>query len=561
MVPNMTEFNAKTGKIGRVEGIYTSTLSSAHTTHNLKMALFPWSSSSAFIYRSRHLSRRQPSAQLSATTSRLLWRALSLLSRSPKYTTLTASHISHIRKLVSSPSSVLSTLDGSATPDDLLPHNLDWMGKYLGQSKVLVKPKTVEEVSRIVKWCDKNNVAVVPQGGNTGLVGGSTPIHDELILSLSSLNSIRSFDPISGILTAEAGLILEQADSFLASKGFAFPLDLGAKGSCQIGGNVATNAGGLRLLRYGSLRGSVLGLEVVLPDGRIWNGLSGLRKDNTGYDLKQLFIGSEGSIGIITAVSILCPLRPLSTNVALFSLPSYAACLEVFSQAKQHLGEIMSAFEMFDSIAYEAVKKHGGAKKVFEKEGNFYCLIETGGSFAEHDSEKLMSLFDTLLSSSLILDGVLAQDSAQIHSLWQIRELCPESLSKAGKAYKYDLSVPVEKMYEVVERMKAHLKERGLLGGKVKCVAGFGHLGDGNLHLNVVAEGNQFSEEIQCVIEPFVYELVAEYNGSISAEHGLGSMKAPYMSYSQADTSIELMRLLKKLFDPKRIMNPYKFIL
>lgn len=435
------------------------------------------------------------------------------------------------------------------------------MGKYLGQSKVLVKPKTVEEVSRIVKWCDENDVAIVPQGGNTGLVGGSTPIHDELILSLSSLNSIRSFDPVSGILIAEAGLILEKADSFLESRGFVFPLDLGAKGSCQIGGNVATNAGGLRLLRYGSLRGSVLGLEVVLPDGRIWDGLSGLRKDNTGYDLKQLFIGSEGSIGIITAVSILCPHRPRSTNVALFSLPSYAACLEVFSQAKQHLGEIMSAFEMFDNTAYEAVKKHGGAKKVFEKEGDFYCLIETGGSSAEHDSEKLTSLFDHLLSSSFILDGVLAQDSAQIHSLWQIRELCPESLSKAGKAYKYDLSVPVEKMYEVVERMRAHLKERGLLGGKVKYVAGFGHLGDGNLHLNVVAEGNEFSEEVQCIIEPFVYELVAEYNGSISAEHGLGSMKAPYISYSQTDTSIELMRRLKKLFDPKGIMNPYKFIL
>lgn len=167
------------------------------------------------------------------------------------------------------------------------------MGKYLGQSKVLVKPKTVEEVSRIVKWCDENNVAVVPQGGNTGLVGGSTPIHDELILSLSSLYSIRSFDPISGILTAEAGLILEQADSFLASKGFAFPLDLGAKGSCQIGGNVATNAGGLRLLRYGSLRGSVLGLEVVLPDGRIWNGLSGLRKDNTGEQTMYTFADEE----------------------------------------------------------------------------------------------------------------------------------------------------------------------------------------------------------------------------------------------------------------------------
>lgn len=257
------------------------------------MARFSMPSSSTSIRTARHLSPRLPTAPLPAITSRLFQMPLSLSSRSPKYTTLTTSHVSHIRKLVTSPSSVLSTLDGSATPDELLPHNLDWMGKYLGQSQVLVKPKTVKEVSQIVKWCNENDVAVVPQGGNTGLVGGSTPIHDELILSLSSLNSIRSFDPVSGVLTAEAGLILEQADSFLASKGFVFPLDLGAKGSCQIGGNVATNAGGLRLLRYGSLRGSVLGLEVVLPDGRIWDGLSGLRKNNTGEQTRLTFADGE----------------------------------------------------------------------------------------------------------------------------------------------------------------------------------------------------------------------------------------------------------------------------
>ncbi|ODO11471.1 hypothetical protein I350_00251 [Cryptococcus amylolentus CBS 6273] len=489
---------------------------------------------------------------------------LRLPPRSPAFTSLTTAHVSHLRALLSSPTSLLSSLDGSATNDDLTAFNVDWMGKYAGKSQVLVKPKTTKELSTVVKWCHDHNVAIVPQGGNTGLVGGSTPIHDELILCLSNLNAVRSFDPVSGILTAEAGIILEQADSFLASKGFIFPLDLGAKGSCQIGGNVATNAGGLRLLRYGSLRGSVLGLEVVLPDGRIWSGFSGLRKDNTGYDLKQLFIGSEGSIGIITAISILCPRRPTSTNVAVFSVPSYAACLKVFSQAKAHLGEILSAFEMFDATSYEAVKKYGGGgtgRNVFENEseGPFYCLVETGGSNTEHDSEKLSSLFETLLSDSLILDGVLAQDASQAHNLWQIREECPSALSAAGKAYKYDLSVPVDKMYEVVERMKERMESLAWVGGKVKDVAGFGHMGDGNLHLNVVA--TEFSEEVQSAIEPFVYQLTAEYNGSISAEHGLGAMKAPYISYSQSPASIELMKRLKKTFDPKGIMNPYKFIL
>lgn len=218
------------------------------------------------------------------------------------------------------------------------------------------------------------------------------PIHDEVVLSLANMNEIRSFDPVSGIFVGDAGVILEAADNFLAEKGFIFPLDLGAKGSCHIGGNVATNAGGLRLLRYGSLHGSVLGLEVVLPDGRIWNGLRTLRKDNTGYDLKQLFIGSEGTLGVITGVSIMCPRRPTSMNVAVFSVPSYEAVQEVFGEAKSYLGEILSAFEFWDKQAYSVVRQHheqhlGGDRKVFEQEGDFYCLIETGGSNAEHDEE------------------------------------------------------------------------------------------------------------------------------------------------------------------------------
>lgn len=204
----------------------------------------------------------------------------------------------------------MSTIDGSATTDDLQPFNDDWMNKYHGHSQILIKPKTTEEVSAVLKYCNNNNIAVVPQGGNTGLVGGSNPVHDEVILNLSNMNQVRSFDDVSGVLIADAGVILETADNYLAERGFIFPLDLGAKGSCQIGGNVATNAGGLRLLRYGSLHGTVLGLEVVLPDGTIFDSLGGLRKDNTGFDLKQLFIGSEGTIGIITGISILAPKRP-----------------------------------------------------------------------------------------------------------------------------------------------------------------------------------------------------------------------------------------------------------
>ncbi|KAK4687167.1 (R)-2-hydroxyglutarate---pyruvate transhydrogenase, partial [Tremellales sp. Uapishka_1] len=515
-------------------------------------------------------------------------RASSLPARSSKFTVPTKEHVTALRALLSSPGSLQSTIDGSATEDDLASFNNDWMGKYHGQSKVVIKPKSTKEVSAVMAYCYEKGLAVCPQGGNTGLVGGSNPVHDEIILSMANLSSIRSFDPVSGILVADAGVILEAADHKLAEDGFIFPLDLGAKGSCHIGGNVATNAGGLRLLRYGSLHGSVLGLEVVLPDGRIWEGLSKLRKDNTGrfsrpgyfrldswnglptgFDIKQLFIGSEGTIGLITAVSILCPRRPAAMNVAVFSCTSYEAVQKVFGEAKAHLGEILSAFEFFDKQSYALVKKHMeenglGEKKTFEQEGDFYCLIETGGSNSDHDEEKLSGLLEHLIENEIVLDGVLAQDTTQFQSIWSLRELIPESAGKAGSVYKYDVSVPVGKMYGLVRDMRTRLRERGVLEGDgghgkpIRAVAGYGHMGDGNLHINIVAD--KYSDEIASIIEPYIYELVAENNGSISAEHGLGVMKAPYIGYSQKDLSIDIMKEIKGLFDPKGLMNPYKYI-
>ncbi|ORY34232.1 D-lactate dehydrogenase [Naematelia encephala] len=465
-------------------------------------------------------------------------------------------HVKPLRSLLSSPTSLLSTLDGSASSDDLATYNNDWMNKYYGQSPLVVKPKSTDEVSKVLKYCYEHDLAVVPQGGNTGLVGGSNPVYDELILSTSNLNNIRSFDPISGVLVADAGVILENADHYLADKGFIFPLDLGAKGSCQIGGNVATNAGGLRLLRYGSLHGSVLGLEVVLPDGTIWDGLSTLRKDNTG------------TIGVITAVSILCPRRPSAMNVAVFSLSSYEAVQKVYAEAKSRLGEILSAFEFFDRQSYALVTHHqkelGSERKAFETEGDFYCLIETAGSNGEHDEAKLSDLVEHVMSEEMVLDGVLAQDQTQFASLWSMRELLPEACGKAGSVYKYDLSVPVPKMYSLVERIRERLRAGGVLegdggNGPIRAVAGYGHMGDGNLHINIVAE--KYSEQLEKIIEPYIYEIVAENNGSISAEHGLGVMKAPYIGYSKSKTSIEMMRKMKQLFDPKGLLNPYKYIL
>lgn len=443
------------------------------------------------------------------------------------------------------------------------------MNKYHGKSQIVVKPKSTQEVAAVLKYCNAQSLAVVPQGGNTGLVGGSNPVHDEVILSLSNMNTIRGFDDVSGILVADAGCILETVDNYLAERGFIFPLDLGAKGSCQIGGNVATNAGGLRLLRYGSLHGTVLGLEVVLPDGTIYDGLNGLRKDNTGFDLKQLFIGSEGTIGIITGISILTPKRPSAMNVAVFSVPSYEHVQKVYAETKAGLGEILSAFEFFDKHAYSVVRNHmreGGEaeRKTFETEGDFYVLVETGGSNGDHDEEKLANLLEGLMEKELILDGVLAQDQTQFQGLWKLRELIPESAGKLGSVYKYDLSVPVPAMYSLVEKMRERLVSSGLLkedgsqSGRIREMVGYGHIGDGNLHINICAD--KYDEEIEKVIEPYVYELVAEQRGSISAEHGLGVMKAPYIGYSKDKTSIELMKRVKQMFDPKGILNPYKYI-
>lgn len=294
--------------------------------------------------------------------------------------------MNYFKELLGSESAVVDGVSQDAS-EDIEPFNSDWMRKYRGHAQLILKPQSTEEVSKILKYCNDNLLAVVPQGGNTGLVGGSVPVFDEIVLNLQKMNQIRSFDDVAGILVADAGVILEVADNFLAEKNYIFPLDLGAKGSCHIGGNVATNAGGLRLLRYGSLHGNVLGIEAVLPDGTIMHDLCKLRKNNTGYDLKQLFIGGEGTIGIITAVSIICPQRSPAVNVAYFGLESYEHVQQAFREAKGQLSEILSAFELMDGRTQKMVKNVTGKTMPLEGEHPFYCLIETSGSNTDHDSE------------------------------------------------------------------------------------------------------------------------------------------------------------------------------
>ncbi|XP_061345595.1 D-2-hydroxyglutarate dehydrogenase, mitochondrial-like isoform X2 [Gastrolobium bilobum] len=396
-----------------------------------------------------------------------------LVDRNPRFSKLNDDDVRYFEGILGSKSVIQDE-------EKLIPANTDWMHKYKGYSKLLLQPRSTDQVSEILKYCNSRCLAVVPQGGNTGLVGGSVPVFDEVIISLRSMNNIISLDKVSGILVCEAGCILENIISFLDNEGFIMPLDLGAKGSCQIGGNVSTNAGGLRLVRYGSLHGNVLGVEAVLANGTVLDMLKTLRKDNTGYDLKHLFIGSEGSLGIVTKVSILTPPKLSSVNVALLACKDYSSCQKLLQEAKRKLGEILSAFEFLDSQSMNLVLNHmeGARNPLPMPLHNFYVLIETTGSDESSDKQKLEAFLLGSMENELISDGVLAQDINQASSFWLLRESIPEALMRAGAIYKYDLSLPVEKMYNLVEEMRSRL-------GNAANVVGYGHLGDGNLHLNI----------------------------------------------------------------------------
>ncbi|XP_020216412.1 D-2-hydroxyglutarate dehydrogenase, mitochondrial [Cajanus cajan] len=468
-----------------------------------------------------------------------------LVQRNPRFSKLNDDDVRYFE-------GILGAKNVVQDEDKLVAANIDWMHKYKGSSRLLLQPKTTEQVSQILKYCDSRSLAVVPQGGNTGLVGGSVPVFDEVIVSLSSMNKIISFDKVSGILVCEAGCILENIISFLDNEGFIMPLDLGAKGSCQIGGNVSTNAGGLRLVRYGSLHGNVLGVEAVLANGTVLDMLKTLRKDNTGYDLKHLFIGSEGSLGIVTKVSILTPPKLSSVNVAFLACKDYSSCQKLLQEAKRKLGEILSAFEFLDGQSMNLVLNHlEGARNPLPTLHDYYVLIETTGSDESSDKQKLEAFLLGSMENELISDGVLAQDINQASSFWHLREGISEALMRAGAVYKYDLSIPVEQMYNLVEEMRSRL-------GNTANVIGYGHLGDSNLHLNISTP--QYDDKILSQIEPFVYEWTSKHRGSISAEHGVGLMKANEIFYSKSGETVQLMASIKNLLDPNHILNPYKVL-
>lgn len=480
--------------------------------------------------------------QVSVNIFRKTVRLLSSKTRG-NYNKLSSNDVENFKSILSEPSMILTN------EDDLKSYNVDWLGIYEGNSSLVLRPKSTQQVQQILQYCNQRRLALVPQGGNTGLVGGSVAVFDELVLSTQLMNQVVSFDPSTGVLVCEAGCVLESLNDHMKPHHFMMPLDLGAKGSCHIGGNVSTNAGGIRLLRYGSLQACVLGVEAVTGAGTLVDLLSSNRKDNTGYHLKHLFIGSEGTLGVVTRVSILCPIIPASVNLAFFSCKSFNDVLKMLKMAKENLGEILSAFEMMDSDSLNCAEEHLQTNVPIQR-SEFYVVVETSGSLAEHDEDKVRRFFEEV--EDTIVDGTLALDVSKMQNLWKFRETIPVGLVKQGYLYKYDVSLPLSHYYQVVPAM------RQLLGPDVKTVCGYGHVGDGNLHFNVV--GHAYDKDLEKKIDEGLYGYVVANGGSISAEHGVGVGKRDHLHLARSPESLGLMKSVKDLMDPNHILNPYKVL-
>ncbi|KAI1283192.1 D-2-hydroxyglutarate dehydrogenase, mitochondrial [Halotydeus destructor] len=436
--------------------------------------------------------------------------------------------------------------------EDIDGYNTDWLRSHKGQSNLVILPRKSEEVSSSLKYLSERNIPCVIQSGNTSLVAGPVPVKDEVILSMERMNKIISFDEMSGTLTTEAGCILQGLEEYVQTKGYVMPYDLGAKGSCMIGGNVATNAGGLHFLRYGSLHGTVTGLEVVLANGSVLDLMSSMRKDNTGYDLKQLFIGSEGTLGVITKVGILCPIKPQHKAVAVYGVDSFEKILEVFRYLRQNADEYISAFEMFDRVSLEAVMQNLKLPAPLD-EYPFYILTELAASDDVHMMSQLEKISEHLLSSEIVTDGTFTKDIGAMSKLWQYRERIVEALMADGYCYKYDISLPAADFYKVVEEVRRRLSSHGTTR-----ICGYGHVGDSNIHLNITTPS--FNKDIKSTMEPWLWEWIRERRGSISAEHGLGMHKRNYIHYAKPPEAIEMMKQVKTLFDPNNILNPMKLL-
>jgi FAD/FMN-containing dehydrogenase len=441
-------------------------------------------------------------------------------------------------------------------PAEITPHLEEWRGKYHGRTSVMLRPASTADVSAILRICHETNTPVVPQGGNTGLVGGQLPFDGEILLDLSRLRAIRALDKDGASITLEAGVILAEAQKAADDAGLMLPLSMASEGSCMAGGFLSTNAGGVNVLRYGMAREQTLGLEVVLADGTVLDLLRTLRKDNTGYDLKQLFIGAEGTLGVITAAALKLFPKPEMQCTAFLAAPDVASALKILSRLQGATGGSVGAFELTPRYGMELVTKHiPGASDPFAAPSPWYVLCEVSGT------PMLKDVFEETLGAALedglASDAVIAASEAQRMALWKLRESLSEAEKLEGPSFKHDVAVPVSAQAEFIDKAVAAVA-RAEPGIKPMV---FGHLGDGNLHFNFMIPRARADlldrwDEIAAV----VYQVVREFRGTISAEHGIGVMKRAELARSKSPEEIALMRLLKRTLDPKNILNPGKLL-
>ena len=448
------------------------------------------------------------------------------------------------------------------TEGDLSAWELDWRRRVHGKALAVVRPANTQEVAAVVKACAAAGAPIVPQGGNTGLSVGSTPDTSgrEVVLSLTRLNAVRALDTDNLTLTVEAGCILQNVQEMADKAGLLFPLSLAAEGSCTIGGNLGTNAGGTQVLRYGNTRDLCLGLEVVTPQGEVWDGLRGLRKDNTGYDLRDLFIGSEGTLGVITAATLKLYPRPAAQLTAWAAVPSMEQAVRLLALAHQHLGAGLTGFEVMGRFALQLVDKHMPQLRVpfIDQEAvQWGVLLENSDSESEdHARARFEALLETAFEAGCVQDAVVAENIAQAHQLWHIRESIPLAQAEEGLNIKHDISVPISRIPAFVEHADA-LLTREIPGVRL---VNFGHLGDGNLHYNVQApeggDAKAFLRDQEDRVNHLVYEAVAQHGGSFSAEHGVGALKTDKLARYQSPVALSMMRAIKQALDPQNLMNP-----
>ena len=450
------------------------------------------------------------------------------------------------------------------TEGDLSAYEMDWRKRIQGKALCVVRPGSTEQVAAVVKACATAGVSIVPQGGNTGLVVGSIPDDSgrQVLLSLQRMNAVRAVDGENLTITVESGCVLQNLQQAAEQAGYLFPLSLGSEGSCTIGGNLSTNAGGTQVVRYGNTRELCLGLEVVTAQGDIMQGLTGLRKDNTGYDLRDLFIGSEGTLGIITAATLkLFPL-PAASLTAWAAVPSMRDAVKLLGLAHQHLGAGLTGFEVMGQFALSLVDKHYPQLRVpLFKETPWCVLLENADSESEeHARTRFEALMETAFEQGCVTDTVVAESLSQARNLWHIRESITLAQAEEGLNIKHDISLPVSAIPAFVEATDAELT-REIPGVRL---VDFGHLGDGNLHYNVQApEGGDtkvFLETQEERVNHIVYQNVRRFNGSISAEHGVGSMKVDSLPDYKDPTALALMATLKRALDPHNTLNPGRVV-